>query len=144
LDEKFILQEQFLRDSFIDPMTTKVNSLGDQVERMATKEELGQLHSEVATQVQATGQLYRLSKIEGLGGCSEFGSLQTLYGLAASQYGESREMLKEGEMVKDYVNRLFGYRHDHLPYAAGAVVGFTIHFASGFAFSIKVTNFQRR
>ena len=68
----------------------------------------------------------------------------TLYGLAASQYGESREMLKEGEMVKDYVNRLFGYRHDHLPYAAGAVVGFTIHFASGFAFSIKVFNFQRR
>ena len=88
--------------------------------------------------------LCRLSKIEGLGGCSEFGSLQTLYGLAASQYGESREMPKEGEMVKDYVNRLFGYRHDHLPYAAGAVVGFTIHFASGFAFSIKVFNFQRR
>ncbi|OQU85489.1 hypothetical protein SORBI_3004G254100 [Sorghum bicolor] len=68
----------------------------------------------------------------------------TLYGLAASQYGESREMLKEGEMVKDYVDRLFGYRHDHLPYAAGAVVGFTILFASSFAFSIKVFNFQRR
>ena len=51
------MQEQFLRDSFIDPMTTKVNSLANQVERMATKEELGQLHSEVATQVQATRQL---------------------------------------------------------------------------------------
>jgi len=49
LDEKFILQEQFLKDSFIDSMTAKVNSLNDQVERMATKEELGQLHSEVAT-----------------------------------------------------------------------------------------------
>ena len=49
LDEKFIIQEQFLKDSFIDPMTAKVNSLNDQVERMATKEELGQLHSEVAT-----------------------------------------------------------------------------------------------
>ena len=38
-------------------MIAKVNSLADQVERMATKEELGQLCSEVATQVQATGQL---------------------------------------------------------------------------------------
>ena len=38
-------------------MTAKVNSLADQVERMATKDELGQLRSEVATQVQATGQL---------------------------------------------------------------------------------------
>ena len=38
-------------------MTAKVNSLADQVERMATKEELGQLRSEVATQVHATGQL---------------------------------------------------------------------------------------
>ena len=38
-------------------MTAKVNSLADQVERMATKEELGQLRSEVATQVQATRQL---------------------------------------------------------------------------------------
>ena len=51
------MQEQFLRDSFIDLMTAKVNSLADQVERMATKEELGQLHSKVATQVQTTGQL---------------------------------------------------------------------------------------
>ena len=57
LDEKFSMQEQFLRDSFINPMTTKVNSLADQVERMATKEELGQLCSEVATQVHATRQL---------------------------------------------------------------------------------------
>ena len=38
-------------------MTAKVNSLADQVERMATKEELGQLRSEVVTQVQATRQL---------------------------------------------------------------------------------------
>ena len=38
-------------------MTIKVNSLADQVERMATKEELGQLCSKVATQVQATEQL---------------------------------------------------------------------------------------
>jgi len=38
-------------------MTAKVNSLANQVERMATKEELGQLRSEVATQVQGTGQL---------------------------------------------------------------------------------------
>ncbi|CAD6337111.1 unnamed protein product [Miscanthus lutarioriparius] len=57
LDEKFIMQEQFLRDNFIDPMIAKVNSLADQMERMATKEELGELPSEIATQVQATGQL---------------------------------------------------------------------------------------
>jgi len=51
------MQEQFLNDSFVDPMTAKLNSLADQVERMATKEELGHLRSEVATQVHATGQL---------------------------------------------------------------------------------------
>ena len=38
-------------------MTAKVNSLADQVERMATKEESGQLRSEAATQVHATRQL---------------------------------------------------------------------------------------
>ena len=51
------MQEQFLRDNFIDPMIAKVNSLAVQMERMATKEELGELPSEIATQVQATGQL---------------------------------------------------------------------------------------
>ena len=55
MDEKFIMQEQLLKDNFIDLMT--VISLADQVERMATKEELGQLRSEVSTQVHATGQL---------------------------------------------------------------------------------------
>jgi hypothetical protein len=57
LDEKFAMQEQFLKDDFIDPMMAKVNSLANQMERMATKEELGQLRSEVAAQLRATGQL---------------------------------------------------------------------------------------
>lgn len=57
LDEKFAMQERFLKDNFIDPMTAKVNSLADQMERMDTKEELGQLRSEVATQLWATRQL---------------------------------------------------------------------------------------
>jgi hypothetical protein len=57
LDARFARQEQFLKDSFIDPMTATVNSLADQVGRMATKEEMGQLRSEITSQVQATGQL---------------------------------------------------------------------------------------
>ena len=64
MDDRFILQEQFLKDSFIDPMTAKVNSLADQVERMATKEELGQLRSEVVTQVQATLSWDKLNMVE--------------------------------------------------------------------------------
>jgi hypothetical protein len=68
----------------------------------------------------------------------------TLYGLVASQYGDYRETLEDGEMVKDFIDRFYGYSHDRLGYVAAAVVGFAVLFAFVFAFSIKVLNFQRR
>ncbi|XP_062218543.1 ABC transporter G family member 39-like isoform X2 [Phragmites australis] len=69
----------------------------------------------------------------------------TLYGLVASQFGDITHVeLEDGELVKDFINRFFGFRHDHLGYVATAVVGFTVLFAFVFAFSIKVLNFQRR
>ncbi|CAN6277935.1 unnamed protein product [Urochloa humidicola] len=70
----------------------------------------------------------------------------TLYGLVASQFGDITDVKLEddGEIVKDFVNRFFGFHHDQLGYVATAVVGFTVLFAFVFAFSIKVFNFQRR
>jgi len=70
----------------------------------------------------------------------------TLYGLVASQFGDITNVtLKDdGETVKDFVSRFFGFHHDQLGYVATAVVGFTVLFAFIFAFSIKVFNFQRR
>lgn len=69
----------------------------------------------------------------------------TLYGLVASQYGDITNVtLEDGEIVKDFVNRFFGFQHDNLGYVATAVVGFTVLFAFVFSFSIKVLNFQRR
>jgi hypothetical protein len=68
----------------------------------------------------------------------------TLYGLVASQFGDITTPMEEGELVKDFVRRYFGFRHDFLGYVAAAVVGFTVLFAFVFALSIKVFNFQRR
>lgn len=70
----------------------------------------------------------------------------TLYGLAASQFGDIVDIRLEGdgETVKDFIGRFFGYKHAHLGYVAIAVVGFTVLFAFIFAFSTKVFNFQRR
>lgn len=69
----------------------------------------------------------------------------TLYGLVASQFGDITNVtLEDGEIVKDFVNRFFGFKHDNLVYVATAVAGFTVLFAFVFAFSIKVFNFQRR
>ncbi|KAK3152464.1 hypothetical protein QOZ80_2BG0159180 [Eleusine coracana subsp. coracana] len=69
----------------------------------------------------------------------------TLYGLVASQFGDITNVrLEDEELVKDFINRFFGFRHDYLGYVATAVVGFTVLFAFVFAFSIKVFNFQRR
>ena len=69
----------------------------------------------------------------------------TLYGLVASQFGDITDVrLEDDEIVKDFVNRFFGFYHDDLAYVATAVVGFTVLFAFVFAFSIKVFNFQRR
>nr|CAB3449304.1 unnamed protein product [Digitaria exilis] len=69
----------------------------------------------------------------------------TLYGLVASQFGDITDVkLEDEEIVKDFVNRFFGFYHDDLGYVATAVVGFTALFAFVFAFSIKVFNFQRR
>ncbi|XP_008677971.1 ABC transporter G family member 39 isoform X2 [Zea mays] len=69
----------------------------------------------------------------------------TLYGLVASQFGDITDVkLEDGEIVKDFIDRFFGFTHDHLGYAATAVVGFTVLFSFMFAFSIKVFNFQIR
>ncbi|CAN6243538.1 unnamed protein product [Urochloa humidicola] len=70
----------------------------------------------------------------------------TLYGLVASQFGDITDVKLEddGEIVKDFVNRFFGFHHDQLGYVATAVVGFAVLFAFVFAFSIKIFNFQRR
>jgi hypothetical protein len=49
LDARFIKQEQFLKDNFVNPMTATVKSLADQVGRIATKEEMGQLRSKITS-----------------------------------------------------------------------------------------------
>ncbi|XP_078438732.1 pleiotropic drug resistance protein TUR2-like [Wolffia australiana] len=69
----------------------------------------------------------------------------TLYGLLVSQFGEYTNTLDGGdESVKDFLKRFYGYDHDFLPVVATMVVIFPVVFASVFAFSIKVLNFQKR
>lgn len=69
----------------------------------------------------------------------------TLYGLVASQFGDITTPLSDYDgSVKEYVREYLGYKHDFLGAVAGAVVGFTVLFASTFAVSIKAFNFQRR
>lgn len=73
----------------------------------------------------------------------------SLYGLLTSQYGDINSLVKLADGVqlvpiKLLLKQLFGYRHDFLPAASAAVVGFCILFGVTFAFAIKSFNFQRR
>lgn len=68
----------------------------------------------------------------------------TMYGLAASQFGDKKNMLDNNQTVQEFLKSYFGYKHDFLGVVAVVVVGFTVFFASVFAFSVKMFNFQRR
>lgn len=69
----------------------------------------------------------------------------TLYGLVVSQFGDLTNTLEDtGDTVEEYMRDYFGYRHDFLGVIAAMVIGFTMLFASIFAISIKILNFQRR
>ncbi|XP_027344150.1 pleiotropic drug resistance protein 1-like isoform X3 [Abrus precatorius] len=68
----------------------------------------------------------------------------TLYGLAASQFGDVTSTIEFNETVKEFLRRYFGYRDDFVGVAACVVVGFAVLFAIIFAISVKVFNFQRR
>ncbi|KAG4972604.1 hypothetical protein JHK85_039025 [Glycine max] len=68
----------------------------------------------------------------------------SLYGLVASQFGDVTSAVELNETVKEFFRRYFGYRDDFVGVAAGVVVGFALLFATIFAFSVKVFNFERR
>ncbi|XP_050366567.1 pleiotropic drug resistance protein 1-like [Argentina anserina] len=68
----------------------------------------------------------------------------TLYGLAASQFGDIEQKLETGETVGDFLTSYFGYRHDFLNAVAVVVVGFSLLFGFIFAYSIRAFNFQKR
>lgn len=73
----------------------------------------------------------------------------SLYGLVASQYGDSETLVKLSDGVqmlstKVLLRNVFGYRHDFIGIAGVMVVGFCLLFAVIFAFAIKSFNFQRR
>ncbi|XVE63544.1 hypothetical protein DITRI_Ditri07aG0028500 [Diplodiscus trichospermus] len=68
----------------------------------------------------------------------------TLYGLAASQFGDVKDRFESGESVEHFVRSYFGFRNDFLGVVAIVIVGIPVLFAFIFAFSIKAFNFQRR
>ncbi|XP_058087617.1 ABC transporter G family member 36-like [Magnolia sinica] len=69
----------------------------------------------------------------------------TLYGMVVSQFGDLETPMEEnGVTVKVFTEDYFGFKHSFLGAVAGAIIGFTVLFATIFAFSIKVLNFQRR
>ncbi|KAL5184869.1 Pleiotropic drug resistance protein 1 [Glycine soja] len=68
----------------------------------------------------------------------------TLNGMVASQYGDNKEKLENGQMVEEFVKSYFGYEHDFLGVVAIVVAGFSVLFALIFVFGIKVFNFQKR
>ncbi|KAJ4794728.1 ABC transporter G family member 39 [Rhynchospora pubera] len=67
-----------------------------------------------------------------------------LYGLMVSQFGDVDDIMDNGVSVKDFIREYSGYKHSFLPFAAIAIVGFCIVFATSFAFAIKILNFQKR
>ncbi|MFS7980703.1 putative ABC-2 type transporter [Helianthus anomalus] len=68
----------------------------------------------------------------------------TIYGMVVSQFGEYDDVLANGETVKGYMNRYFGFKHDFLGAIAGVHIGLVLAFAFIFAYCIKSFNFQKR
>lgn len=68
----------------------------------------------------------------------------SLYGFAASQYGDVQTKMESGETVAEYMRNYFGYRHDFLGVVCIVLIGFNVLFASVFAYSMKALNFQKR
>lgn len=69
----------------------------------------------------------------------------TIYGLVASQFGETETLVTDAhQTVKDFIRSYFGYKHDFVGPAAAVLVAFPALFALVFALGIKFLNFQRR
>ncbi|WJZ98041.1 hypothetical protein VitviT2T_016598 [Vitis vinifera] len=68
----------------------------------------------------------------------------SLYGFAASQYGDVQTKMESSETVAEYMRNYFGYRHDFLGVVCMVLIGFNVLFASVFAYSMKALNFQKR
>ncbi|XVE54347.1 hypothetical protein DITRI_Ditri03aG0073100 [Diplodiscus trichospermus] len=68
----------------------------------------------------------------------------SLWGMATSQYGDVHTKLESGETVAQFMEDYFGFRHDWLWIVCLVLIGFTLLFASVFAFSMRFLNFQKR
>ncbi|KVH93025.1 ABC-2 type transporter [Cynara cardunculus var. scolymus] len=68
----------------------------------------------------------------------------TIYGMAASQFGDYEDRFTNGETVKGYLERYLGYRHDFLGQTVAGNIGFVLFFGFIFAYCIKTFNFQKR
>ncbi|CAD5166539.1 unnamed protein product [Musa acuminata subsp. malaccensis] len=69
----------------------------------------------------------------------------TLYGLAASQFGDIETVMTDKNLpVSEFLRSYFGFKHSFLGVVAAVVVAFPLMFAFLFAFSIKMLNFQKR
>lgn len=68
----------------------------------------------------------------------------TLYGLFASQFGDIKDTMDNGESVEQFIRDYFGFRHDFVGTVAVVIVGISVLFGFTFGFAIKVFNFQKR
>ncbi|KAI5071150.1 hypothetical protein GOP47_0013401 [Adiantum capillus-veneris] len=73
----------------------------------------------------------------------------SMYGLIGSQLANVQEKVSDPDhgavlTVKQYMERVFGYKQDFLGVVAGVHIGLALLFVFVFAFSIKKFNFQRR
>ncbi|KAJ0865543.1 putative ABC transporter, AAA+ ATPase domain, ABC-2 type transporter, ABC-transporter [Helianthus annuus] len=68
----------------------------------------------------------------------------TIYGMVVSQFGDYDDLLVNGEPVKEYLDRYFGFKHSFLGAIAGVHIGLVLAFGFIFAYCIRSFNFQKR
>ncbi|CAH9112411.1 unnamed protein product [Cuscuta europaea] len=68
----------------------------------------------------------------------------TLYGLVASQFGDSQDVLETFETVESFLKHYLGFRRDFVGETAAILSGFVLLFAVLFALAMKMLNFQKR
>lgn len=73
----------------------------------------------------------------------------TIYGLVTSQVGDKDDLVEipganMNMTVKIFLKESWGFHHDFLPIVALAHIGWVLVFFLGFAYGIRLFNFQNR
>lgn len=68
----------------------------------------------------------------------------SVYGIIVSQYGESQDIMTNGQTVQHFLKENFGFRHKMVGLVASMLLVFVVTFTLIITIAFKTLNFQKR